>query len=207
MVDRIQEIDQLALGGERRLITVMYVDVRGFDKFSERLTPRQLMDSLNTYLTIASEGIHHHAGMIDKYMGSEIMSLFNTQLNPDDDHAWQALQAALRIAADLTTLATYMQAGDTNQAFYRIGVHTGIATLGNVGSTARREFTAIGDNVNLAKRLQENAKLGQILISEDTLAACQKHLQEADHIRVEAFDTFQVKGRSQPVTVYDLSDE
>lgn len=204
MVDNIQAIDRLALGGERRHITLLFVDVRSFDTFQDGLSPRQLMEALNTYLTIASEGIHHHTGLIDKYMGSEIMSIFNTQLNPDETHAWQAIQAGLRIAHDLTTMATHMQAGDTGQTFYRIGIHTGIATLGNVGSSARREFSAIGDSVNLAKRLQENAQPGQILISQDSLQNCHELIKTARNIGLQEVDTIQVKGRSQPTTVYEV---
>ncbi|MCI0711401.1 MAG: GAF domain-containing protein [Chloroflexi bacterium] len=204
MVDNIQQINQIALGGERRRITIMYVDVRPFDTFSSDLSPKGLMETLNTYLTIASEGIHHHAGLIDKYMGSEIMALFNTQLNPaEDEHAWQAVQAALRIATDLATLAKYMQHGDTNEVFFRIGINTGIATIGNVGSSARREFSAIGDSVNFAKRLQENARRGQILLSQKTVDACAAQLEEAEWIGLSDVGELEVKGKSELTTVYE----
>ena len=204
MVDNIQAIDRLALGGERHKISIMYVDVRPFDTFEENISPRNLMEILNTYLTVATEGIHHHAGMIDKYMGSEIMCLFNSQLNPlPDDHAWHAVQAALRVASDLTTFAKLMQHGFTDKPFYRIGINTGLATLGNVGSATRREFSAIGDSVNLAKRVEDNAQIGQILISENTYAACQAELEQAN-IEVNLYKKLQVKGRIEETTLYEI---
>lgn len=206
MVDNIQEIDRLALGGERHDITIMYIDVRPFDTFEEDISPRNLMEILNTYLTVATEGIHNHAGMIDKYMGSEIMCLFNSQLNPlPDDHAWHAVQAALRVASDLTTFAKLMQHGFTDKPFYRIGINTGLATLGNVGSSTRREFSAIGDSVNLAKRVEDNAEIGQILISDNTYTACQQQLEEAN-ITVNVYKTLQVKGRTEATTLYEISE-
>lgn len=204
MVDNIQKIDQLALGGERHEITIMYVDVRPFDTFEENISPRNLMEILNTYLTVATEGIHHHAGMIDKYMGSEIMCLFNSQLNPlPDDHAWHAVQAALRVASDLTTFAKLMQHGFTDRPFYRIGINTGLATLGNVGTATRREFSAIGDSVNLAKRVEDNAQIGQILISENTYAACGEYFNPAN-IEVNLYKKLRVKGRTEETTLYEI---
>ena len=204
MVDNIQQINQLALGGERHEISIMYVDVRPFDTFEADISPRNLMDILNTYLTVATEGIHHHAGMIDKYMGSEVMCLFNSQLNPlPHDHAWHAVQAAIRVASDLTMFAKLMQHGFTDKPFYRIGINTGFATLGNVGSATRREFSAIGDSVNLAKRVEENAQIGQILISEHTYAACQNELEQAD-IKVKFYRKLQVKGRTEETTLYEI---
>jgi PAS domain S-box-containing protein len=204
VVDNIQQLVKLDMGGERREITTMYVDVRPYDTFAADMPPRLLMETLNTYLTIATEGIHHHAGLVDKYMGSEVMCLYNTQLNPMDDHAWQAVQTALRIAADLETLAKYMQQGVADQAYYRIGINTGIATLGNLGNAARREFSAIGDSVNLAKRVQENANLTQILISQYTLAVCREQLENTPGIAYKEYKTVQVKGRSQPTTLYEV---
>jgi PAS domain S-box-containing protein len=207
MVDNIRSLERLALGGERRLVTVMYAEVRPFETFPTNWPPREVMEVLNTYLTVGSEAIHHHAGLIDKYMGSEIMSLFNTQLNPSEDHAWDAVLAALRMAADLRTLSMFGQSeGGGSQPYYRIGVHSGVATLGNVGSVDRREFSAIGDTVNLAKRLQENCGFGQIIISDKTLELCRPHLQNTDWIGVRELEPLQVKGRVQAAIIYEVFD-
>ena len=87
MVDNIRSIEKLGLGGERHVVTVMFVEVRPFESFPKTLSPRELMELLNTYHTLGSEAVHNHAGLIDKYMGNEIMSIFNTQLNPSPTHA------------------------------------------------------------------------------------------------------------------------
>ncbi|MBI5930574.1 MAG: GAF domain-containing protein [Chloroflexi bacterium] len=206
MVDNIRSIERLALGGERRTVTVLFVEVRSFDSFPESMTPRDVMESLNTYLTVSSEAIHHHAGLIDKFMGSDVMALFNTQLNPSDQHAWDALLAAMRMAADLRTLATYGDINGDGKAYFRIGIHSGEATLGNVGSTDRREFTAIGDTVNLAKRLQENAAYGQLIVSRETLALCQPQLSQTDWIGYKELEPLKVKGRVQAAHIYEIID-
>ncbi|KAB2863201.1 MAG: adenylate/guanylate cyclase domain-containing protein, partial [Anaerolineae bacterium] len=206
MVDNIRSIERLALGGERRMVTVLFVEVRSFDTFPDAMPPRDVMELLNTYLTISSEAIHHHAGLIDKFMGSDIMALFNTQLNPSDQHAWDALSAAMRMAADLRTLAAYGDVSSGGKAYFRIGIHSGEATLGNVGSTDRREFTAIGDTVNLAKRLQENAVYGQLIVSRETLALCQAQLNQTDWIGYKELEPLKVKGRVQPAYIYEVFD-
>jgi PAS domain S-box-containing protein len=203
MVDNIQDLDELGLGGERRTITALFVETRPFHSFPASLRPQELMERLNLYLTAGAEAIHAHQGVIDKFMGNEIMGLFNTQLNPDADHAWQAVLAALTMADEFQTLAERL--GEEPVTHWRIGIHTGIATLGNVGSPLRRAFTAIGDTVNLAKRLQENAAPGQIILSENTWAACADYLhdQQETVLVIERGDLL-VKGRSQPTRIFEV---
>ncbi len=202
MVDNIQSLDGLALGGERRFITVFFVESRPFHSFANDIRPQELMEQLNLYLTAGAEAIHQTTGVIDKFMGNEIMGLFNTQLNPSDDHSWRAVQAALKMADDYSVLS---QQDGATLPYYRIGIHTGIATLGNVGSSTRREFTAIGDTVNLCKRLQENAKPGQIIISVETYEHCAEYLNDpAENILVLERSSIQVKGRQQSVQIYEV---
>jgi adenylate cyclase len=202
MVDNIQSLDGLGLGGERRYITVIFVESRPFHSFPDHIHPQDLMEQLNLYLTAGAEAIHNQTGVIDKFMGNEIMGLFNTQLNPGEDHAWRAVQAALKIADEYTALAA---SDEINVPYYRIGIHTGVATLGNVGSQSRREFTAIGDTVNLGKRLQENAVPGQVIISDETYRHCLDHLNDpANEIAVEERSSIQVKGRRQAVQIHNL---
>ncbi|NDJ85063.1 MAG: GAF domain-containing protein [Chloroflexi bacterium] len=208
MVDNIKSIERLALGGERRTVTVLFVEVRPFATFPKSLAPRELMEWLNTYHTIGSEAIHHHKGLIDKYMGNEIMSIFNSQLNPSDTHPWDAVQAALRMAADFRTMAMFgkLEGDISDQPFYRIGIHTGIATMGNVGSRDRREFSAIGDTVNLSHRLMENCELAQIIISQETLSACRDAIEATEWIGIRELESIQVKGRVQPARIYEIYD-
>ena len=206
MVDNIQSLDELGLGGERRIITALFVEVRPFGAFPEDISPQELMERLNLYLTSGAEAIHNQNGVIDKFMGNEIMGLFNTQLNPSDEHAWQAVRAALKIADDFQALP--LRFGEVPQPFHRIGIHYGVATLGNVGSADRKEFTAIGDTVNLAKRLQENAQPGQIIISDDIYRQCQAQFTNpANNLQVSELPSIQVKGRSQATKIYDVRRE
>ena len=208
LVKNIRSIDQLALGGERREVTVIFIEVRPFDTFPPHLSPKELMEWLNTYHTIGSEAIHAHTGLIDKYMGNEIMCIFNTQLNNSDTHPWDAVQAALQMAADFRTLGAFGTLGEppADKHYYRIGIHTGIATMGNVGTYERREFTAIGDNVNLAKRIQENCALGQIVVSEDTLQRCQPYIDDTEWIGIRELEPIQAKGKTTITRVYELFD-
>lgn len=203
MVDNIRSIEGIGLGGERRTVTVLFAEVRPFDSFPPHLKAGELMEMLNIYLTVGTEAVHRRAGLIDKYMGSEIMGLFNTQLNPSDHHAADAVQAALEMIEDFHAL--YARLGENPKTpYYRIGIHTGVATLGNVGSKNRREFSALGDTVNLAKRLQENAQYGQLIISRATFDTCQDYLRELQGVEIIARDALQVKGRSQITQIFEL---
>jgi PAS domain S-box-containing protein len=203
MVDNIKDIEKIALGGERRHITVLFVEVLPFAALQSRLEAHHLMDLLNIYLTAGTEAIHRRSGLIDKYMGSEIMALFNTQLNPSEDHPADALRAALEMIYDFEALAAQYQ-DPHQQPYFRIGIHTGEATLGNVGGSQRREFTALGDTVNLAKRLQENATPGQLFISGETFHICQSTFQGFQDFEVFNHGTLQVKGRVRGVEVHEI---
>ncbi len=198
LVEQIQDIARLALGGERRQVTCLFVRVRTFD-LVDGVPPQVMMSLLNTYLTAATDCVHATGGIIDKYMGNEVMALFNTQLNPADDHAARALESALMMREVFTSLyqADGIQPGGH---LYHVGIHTGTATLGNVGSLSRRDFTAIGDTVNLAKRLEENAAEGQIIISEAVAA----HLGDLRALRLYELDPVQVKGRQQTTRIYEV---
>ena len=202
MVDNIQQIAGLALGGERREMTSMFVYATPYS-IIESARPEQMMELLNVYLEVATNVIHHARGIIDKYMGNEIMVLFNSQLNPDTNHAQCAVLAALELRDAFIDL--YKRLGiDPQPHLYRIGIHTGVATLGNVGSINRRSFTAIGDTINLSKRLQENATGGQIIVSEDTLQHIAQHNPTQNAIRFDEREPIQVKGRTQETRIYEV---
>lgn len=203
MVDNIETIATIDLGGERREITCMFVDVRPLSSFPAGLSPQQIMEMLNAHLTVASDCIQAQNGVVDKFMGHEVMALFNSQLNPQRHHAQLAVEAALAIRDAF--IAMYAQNGESpNPHYYRVGIHTGIATLGNVGSLNRRDFTALGDTINLAKRLEENTTGGQIILSEDSL----QHLKQAPNalaaLRLEECAPIQVKGRQQQTLIYEV---
>ncbi len=166
LVDNIEVYDRAQLGGDERVVSVLSCDIRGFSSFSENLDPQQLMRIINIYLTISSDAIHLGGGIIDKYMGDAVVGLFNTQINPEVDHAVRAVRTALLMARDVQ--ARHESLLPDERLFFGIGVHTGNAVLGNVGSDTRKEFTAIGDTVQFAKLLQENALKGEVLISQQT---------------------------------------
>jgi adenylate cyclase len=203
MVDNIQQIAGLALGGERREVTCMFVYATPYAVVGENARPQQMMEQLNIYLEVATNAIHSAQGIIDKYMGNEIMVLFNTQLNPDANHARCAVMAALDLRDAFVSL--YEEIGVVpDPHLYHIGIHTGVATLGNVGSLNRRSFTAIGDSINLSKRLEENATDGQIIVSEDTLHHILRNNPAQSEIRFEERPSLQVKGRTQQTRIYEV---
>jgi adenylate cyclase len=203
MVNKIHQIAGLALGGERREVTCMFIFVAPYAAFPPNLRGQGLTDALNQFLETATDALHHQGGIIDKYMGNEIMVVFNSQLNPQDDHALRAVSAALELRDGFLRL--YQRLGiDPQPHLYRVGMHTGVATLGNVGSLNRRNFTAIGDSINLSKRLQENAAPGQIIVSDDVLT----HMQQAGAVpaNIQAVErgSIQVKGRKQLTSIYEV---
>jgi adenylate cyclase len=204
LVDKIGDISQLSLGGgEKREVTCLFVEVYALGKLKDK-RPREVMELLNTYIGAATSCIHETQGVVDKYMGNEVMAMWNTQLNPLKDHAQLAIEAALLMRETFT--AMYAEFGlNPDEPLYRIGMHTGVATLGNVGSPNRRDFTAIGDSINLCKRLEENSKYGEIIVSIDSLQQFQNNTQDklsayqfADHTPILG------KGKSEATTVYEV---
>jgi PAS domain S-box-containing protein len=166
LVRNIQSIDRLGLSGDEREISIVFADVRGFTSFSEHLPPEELLAIINRYLTVCTDAIQLHDGIIDKYLGDAVVGLFNTQLNPQPDHAERAVRAALSMVYDVTALHEILE--PDQRLSYGVGIDTGLAMLGNVGSPSRREFTAIGAPFNFAKLLQENALPGEVMLSQST---------------------------------------
>jgi PAS domain S-box-containing protein len=166
-LDKIRQLAALDKGGEVREISVLHSDVRGFTTFSETLEPEVLMEIINRYISLASDAIDFHGGVIDKYLGDAVTGLFNTPFNPQEDHALRAVRSAFGLITDLRAMHETLPV-DQQQLYYGIGVHTGMAVLGNIGGKERKEFGALGDAPDLAKLLQENAEHGEVLISAAT---------------------------------------
>jgi len=165
LLDKVTDINLVEMGQERE-ITSISLDVREFTKFSERLPPEQLMETINKYLSLGSDGINLYEGIVDKYMGDALTGLFNTQLNPQKDHAVRAVRAAMSVIYDLYALHEIVP--ENERLYYGIGIHTGQAFLGNIGSPDRQEFSALGEAVTISKILEGNAKPGEVIISEAT---------------------------------------
>jgi adenylate cyclase len=188
--------DILNMGGQEREITVLTADVRGFSTFSEQLQPEQLMEIINKYLAVASDSINLHDGVVDKYLGDAVIGLFNTQLNPQADHHLRAVRAAMSMVYDVTALHETLP--PEQRLFYGIGIHTGVAVLGNVGGAERQEFAALGEAAEMSKLLQENAGRGEIMLSASTYALV------SDVFECEALPPRKTKEGSDLQVIYRL---
>jgi adenylate cyclase len=187
--------DQLQLGGLRTEITALFADVEGFTSFSETVPPERLVFILNQYLSVAVDAVMAQFGTIDKFMGDAIMAWFNAPV-PQTDHTLRAVRAALDIQQGVLELHKKMS--PEFRLFFRLGIHIGDAVLGLVGTEARVNYTAIGDVVNTAKRIQEAAEAGHILISS------QAFQKVASQVLVRPMLPLMVKGKRYPVEVYEL---
>ena len=187
--------DQIALGGKRGEITTLFADMRGFTTYSERLSPEALVSVLNQYLKSAADAVLAEEGTIDKFMGDAVMAWFNAPI-PQDDHTLRAVKAALGIKAGIEALHERLPK-DAHLSF-GAGIHFGEAVLGVIGTEQRIDYTAIGDSVNTAKRIQENSDAGQILISEDAYRLVKKEIE------VREVSPITAKGKSKPVKVYEV---
>ena len=193
----IEQLDpnQLDLGGHRSEITVLFADIRGFTSFSEKISPEQLVKVLNEYLAAAADEVLKEEGTIDKFLGDAVMSWFNAPI-PQPDHTLRAIRAAWGIRKALTALHARLPA--SSHLSFGVGIHLGEAVLGLVGTERRLDFTAIGDCVNTAKRIQENSNPGQILISQPVLDVVK------DHILFETVEAILAKGKRDPIQVYEV---
>jgi PAS domain S-box-containing protein len=187
--------DELELGGKRTQITTLFVDIRDFTRFSESCNPEQMVSILNRYLGAATEAILSEGGTIDKFMGDGVMAFFNAPIE-QPEHSLMAVRSALSMRDATVALRTALH--PEFQLSFGIGIHVGEAILGLIGTEKRIEYTAIGDSVNIAKRIQENAGPGQILISVEAYAQVYKK------VRVRTVSPVQAKGRSQPLKVYEV---
>ena len=182
---------------EVREITAMFCDVRGFTTFSENLEPEDLMRVINRYLSLASDAVNLYEGIVDKYMGDAVTGLFNTQLNPQDDHALRCVRAAMSMILDLKAQHEVMP--EDQRLFYGTGIHTGPAVLGNVGGGGREEFSALGEAMEICKVLQENAGPAEIIVSYQT------YQQIKDMFECESFVPEKTKGYDIPTAYRVLS--
>jgi adenylate cyclase len=185
------------LGGVNQNITVLFADIRGFTALSEKEKPEKVVTLLNRYFSMMTEIIFEHGGTLDKYIGDGLMALFGAPTASEED-ALNAVKAAVTMQKRLGGLNNELRAEGYGQISMGIGLHTGEATVGYIGSDRRSEYTAIGDTVNLASRLESNAGGGQILMSEATAAA------SGNRIPVTAREPLTVRNRVQPVNVFEI---
>jgi len=190
--------DRLQLGGERRVISIFFSDLQGFTSISERLDPESLIALLNDYLTEMTNIIHDEGGTIDKYQGDAIIAFWNAPLEISD-HALKAVRAALRCQEKLSKMRPVDKERTGAQMHMRMGINTGSAIVGNLGSNTRFDYTMIGDAVNLAARLEgANKQFGTFtMISQSTYDLVHQHFKTRELARLT------VLGRNAPVAVYE----
>ncbi len=188
---------KLRLGGERRMVTTFFADIRGFTTFSEHLDPERLMDVLNSYLSLGAEAVFLQEGTLDKFQGDMVMAFFNAPVD-QEDHALRAVRAALAMRADIA--AYHERVAPPYRLEFGVGINTGEAVVGNVGTAQIKNYTIIGDSVNLAKRLQDNAGPNQILLGSATYELVK------DQVAVNELDPIQVKGREAVEQIFELID-
>jgi adenylate cyclase len=193
----------LAFGGERRLMTVMFSDIRSYTTFAERHPPEEVVAVLHDYLTAMVEVVFRHRGTLDKFIGDAIMALFGAPL-ADPEHALNACRAALEMSRTLERLNAEWQAAGRETLSAGIGISTGDMVVGNLGSSQRFTYTVTGDHVNLAARLEgltkEHATRHNVIISAGTYAAVR------ERVTARPLGTVTVKGKLQAVEIYELID-
>ncbi|MBR5667970.1 MAG: adenylate/guanylate cyclase domain-containing protein [Lachnospiraceae bacterium] len=186
---------ELQLGGRHKDIAVLFVDIRGFTTMSENLAPEEVVDILNEYFGVITDAIFKNKGTLDKFIGDAAMAVFNSPFDLDD-YVYRAVMTACDIAKASEALGEKLMERFGKKVSYGIGVNCGEAIIGNIGSTFRMDYTAIGDTVNTASRLESNAKAGEILISEEV----KKRLE--GRIETEDVGEIPLKGKSRKIFVY-----
>ena len=189
--------DQIHLGGENQVATILFTDIRAFTPMSEKMDPHQVVELLNEYFTLMTDLIFENGGTLDKYLGDGIMAIFGAPLARPDD-ADRAVKTAMQMQRAVVRLNEVRVARGEKPIRVGMGVNTGQVTAGNIGSTKRMDYTVIGDAVNLASRLCANAAGGQILISESTHAAV------AGTMPASKLDAIKVKGKEAPVEIFEI---
>lgn len=187
--------NELQLGGKQTEISILFADIRGFTHFSENIKPEELVKILNRYLAVAADSVLAQQGTIDKFLGDAIMAWFNAPI-PQTDHALRAVKAAIGIRDAVSELKK--QVPEKYHLSFGAGIHFGEAILGLVGTEQRLDYTAIGDSINTAKRIQENAAANQILISESAYRLVQEGVVAKPLQKINA------KGKSEPIAVYEV---
>lgn len=200
--EMLSQPGSVSVSGQRRDVTVMFSDIRGFTALSEKLRPEEVVAILNDYLGAMTEIIFKHGGTVDKFEGDGILAIWNAPLAVED-HPTRAVECALEMTRRLAEMQQGWAATGQQALKNGIGISTGPCFVGNIGSSQRMDYTVIGDTVNLAARLEALTKeLGlQIVYSEAT------HRQLAGHIRSRFVTSAKVAGREQPVNIYTVLEE
>ena len=188
------------MGGARKDVSILFSDIRGYTTLTENLEAEEVVSMLNEYFEVMGEAVFKHKGTLDKYIGDAIMAVFGSPLTLKD-HALMAVQTAVEMRQGLKEFNRCRLADQKPRINIGIGVHSDSVISGNIGFSKRMEFTAIGDGVNLASRLEGASKIYgcDIIISENTYQPCK------DQVWVRELDLVRVKGKNNPVAIYELA--
>ncbi len=189
--------NSVMLGGTNCCVTVLFSDIRGFTSMAEQLKPQIVVQILNEYFADMTPIVFDHHGLLDKFMGDGMMALFGVPYQTDDA-ATSAVSAAIAMQRGMAALNEDLKTLGLSEVAIGIGINTGTVTVGYIGSRERTDYTAIGDAVNLAARLEKRAEPGQIIISRSTLDAI------GDQFPVRPCDRIMVKGKQEPVEIYEV---
>ncbi|AFZ60420.1 GAF domain-containing protein [Anabaena cylindrica FACHB-243] len=199
LAEELLKLDDAKLGGDRKEVTILFSDIRGYTTLTENMEAEEVVGMLNEYFESMVEAVFRHKGTLDKYIGDAIMAVFGSPL-PLKEHARMAVQTSLEMRSRLEELNESRQAVNKTRIKIGIGINSDTVISGNIGSSKRMEFTAIGDGVNLGSRLESVSKQYgcDIIVSDNTYRICEKDIwaRELDYIRV--------KGRNEPVAIYEL---
>ena len=188
---------KINLGGEKRSVACLFVDIRGFTTLSEALEPGEVVEILNEYLSLVAKAIFDNGGTLDKFIGDAAMALFNAPFDLDD-YIYRACRTAIDIRSGAKALDDICLKRFNKSVGFGIGVNYGDAVVGNIGSEVRMDYTAIGDTINTASRLESNAKRNEILISEAV------YLMVKDRIECEYVGELALKGKSKALPTYKI---
>jgi adenylate cyclase len=199
----LKTAEKLKLGGERKQLTALFSDIRGFTSISEQMSPEALVTFLNEYLSEMTQIVLDHGGTVDKYMGDAIMAFYGAPIE-QADHAVRACKTAVDMILRLKQLHVEWEARGLPPMNIGVGINSGEMSVGNMGSWDRFDYTIMGDHVNLASRLEGiNKQYGtNIVISHWTYELCRAGSQDSWTVR--ELDTVRVKGKDEPVTIYEL---
>lgn len=193
----LENPESFKLGGTNQTITVLFADIRGFTRLSEHAPPEKIVGLLNRYFSAMTDIIFAHGGTLDKYLGDGLMSLFGAPTTTPED-ASNAMNAAVAMQRRILGINLELRQEGLAEIGVGIGLHTGEATVGYIGSERRSEYTAIGDTVNTASRLESNAKSGEILVSDATAQAARSRY------KLTPREAITVKNREQPVVLWEV---
>jgi len=199
IIEELMEHPDVKLGGEKHFVTVLFTDIRGFTSLSERVPPEELVKLLNEkYFDVVTNVLLKYDATVDKFIGDAVMAFFNAPV-AQPDHALRAVKASVEIQKKLAEINAELARQGKEQVLVGIGINSGEAVVGNVGSRQFMDYTVIGDVPNTASRLNGVAKPGEIVVSEATFELVKNQVEFQDEV-VEVL----LKGKAKPVKVYKV---